>query len=122
MYVTINRNGTRRATISEVAAVRTSGRAPGRAGEIDTVRMVVKVALEHGIRSTHAQVELSFDRDAINLDPTLAANVDALIEALTAMREGATSRKLPSDTCVSCGRRRDDHRVRHVFTEGSSTP
>lgn len=117
MYITINRNGTRRATISEVAAVRTSARAPGRPGEIDTVRMVVKVALEHGIRTSHAQVELSFDRDAINLDPALAANVDALIEALTTMREGATSRKLPSDVCASCGRRRDDHKVRHIFKD-----
>lgn len=119
MYITINRNGTRRATISEVTAVRTSEHAPGRAGAIDTVRMIAKVELTSGIRSTHAQVELSFDRDAINLDPVLGAHVDALIIALAAMRSGQRNGTLPlpSDTCASCGRRRDDHKVRHIFKE-----
>lgn len=119
MYITINRNGTRRATISEVTAVRTSARAraPGRAGQIDTVRAVFKVALTAGIRSTFAQVELAFDNDTINLDPELGRNVDELIAALQAMRAGATSTQMPSDTCASCGRRRDDHKVRHIFQE-----
>lgn len=84
----------RRATIRMIETVRTSPRSP-----IDTVRVCFEPI---DGPSDAKSVWVTFDLDAINLDSTLARNVDDLIEALTKLRNGDRD-----GTLADIGRDRD---------------